>query len=659
MKKLLLFLALPVLLPAAHPPAWLTLPAPGEKAPEAATAWVLYDSVRAAQDEDGSVHEVYRKAVMPLTDYGVRTLVAGGIVFAPGDQELVSARGWAMSPDGRKCRAFGGDEFVVSSTEVSDQIWDLTKTAFIPAERFLQPGWIFAWEIEIKSKDALFDRVWSPAGNLPVRQARLEIVPAATGEIAWRASGAGLPPPEAGAQAGALVWDLRNLPARPATVPDSFEAKPWEIRAYLFKDRAHNRTPRTWSELVSLVRSEMDPKERSTPDLAGEALRLAGHGDLWEKVRPLCQYVQKRITYLLLSTDRDAKAGFRPHAAGDVLQSCYGDCKDKAVLLCTMLKVVGVDAKVLLVNSGAHNAVDKDWPSVGFNHAIVAINAVEPAPADWPVLRAAGTDYVLFDPTDESVPLGFLPVGDAGGYGLVLADGVTEPSLIPWPDAGRNAYAAKLECALAADGSGELNVHEEARGLNAFEYIESDETRSKASRTSSFEGRIQRTSPLISQLTWDSHDELAAGRWSRQSQFVAGRMGQLMPGHLMYVRTDKLSRLPLLEPWTEEADGAVARVPEVSEREFRLTLPAGWTAAELPGEWSAKNAAGDGNVHFQIDGDAVVGKIHLRINGGMLDRAAYADLRELVRGALAAERAPVVLRRVAPPPAPAPAKTAT
>jgi hypothetical protein len=45
--------------------------------------------------------------------------------------------------------------------------------------------------------------------------------------------------------------------------------------------------------------------------------------------------------------------------------------------------------------------------------------------------------------------------------------------------------------------------------------------------------------------------------------------------------------------------------------------------------------------------------MRLRINGGVLDRKAYLEYRDLLIAAMATERSPVVLARIKPAPSPA------
>lgn len=383
---------------------------------------------------------------------------------------------------------------------------------------------------------------------------------------------------------------------------------------------------------------------------------------MWSRIEPICQFVQKQITYLEIVIDTDSMAGYRPHPAGEVLENRYGDCKDKAVLLCTMLHAVGVEASVMLVNSGSPMTNRPDWPSASFNHAIVAIpyREGENPPPGWTVARAGDRDYAIFDPTNERVPFGLLPVYDAGGLGLILASGVTAPVLISMPPPASESVSISVSTALAADGSARIETSEERSGLSAAEAITRDETVSRNKRTGALERRIQHSVPLIADLSWESAGNLQTRRWNRHASFSAQFVGKRTVGG-MYVNTDLMSAVPSAEPWEERTEGWLSFAPTSTRREIRLSAPAGWTFAVVPSDWSAKTAAGEGSMHYSLKDGVLIGEIKLQIAGGVLDREAYLELCKLLEAAAGAERRPVMLAQPTPPPAnsgttPVPAK---
>jgi hypothetical protein len=115
----------------------------------------------------------------------------------------------------------------------------------------------------------------------------------------------------------------------------------------------------------------------------------------------------------------------------------------------------------------------------------------------------------------------------------------------------------------------------------------------------------------------------------------------------MYVNTDLLSAVPFADPWAEGAEGWLSFAPSSSRREIKLTAPAGWKFTEIPPDWSQKSSAGEGSMHYSVNEGILKGEIRLTITGGVLNREAYMELRQLLHAAAVAERRPVTLE---PPP---------
>jgi hypothetical protein len=646
-KLLILFLLGSTAARADHPPEWLRIPAPGDLLPAGVSAWILTQEEKVTQISEETVTYRYRKAIMVFSEAGAKQAVFS-IPFTAGSAAVVSSKAWAMSPDGKKCREFGGNEFVIASTSVSSWMWDLSKMVYFDADKYLQPGWIVAYEVVIKSDSTPFDIDWSPRESLPVRFASLQLLPMAGGSVKWKAFSADLPAPVPVGNGGGQSWTASNLAPYDEDIPEGMEHNSMDLRAYLLATPGESKK---WADVVRLARAQMDPKEILTPSLDALDKEKIGVGGLWTRIQPICAFVQKEITYLSLTIDSDSMAGYRPHAASDVCDNRYGDCKDKATLLCTLLHGINVEAHVMIVSSGAPRTNTVDWPSAYFNHAIVAILCKEPPPEGATSVRMNGVDYLLFDPTDDQVPFGLLPMDDTGGEGLILAPGVTSTVTIPAFPADVVTISSKVRTVLAADGSGEVDLTEQRFGLIAAEASARDNTQSFAERAGSLEKRIQRRVPLISGLVWKIKDDETAHTWTRTAHFSAQYVGKRMTGG-MYVDTDLMSSLPRTSPWEDKSDGWVNITPGTLKREIELDAPVGWEFSELPQDWSLKTASGDGAMRYWIDAGVAKGEIQVKIQGGVLDREAYLGLQRLLNAAFAAERRPVVLKRPKPAVAP-------
>jgi tetratricopeptide (TPR) repeat protein/transglutaminase-like putative cysteine protease len=128
-----------------------------------------------------------------------------------------------------------------------------------------------------------------------------------------------------------------------------------------------------------------------------------------EKIRALYNFVSLKYHYIGL----DFGIGrYQPHAADDVLDNGYGDCKDKHTLLASLLKAAGYDAWPALIN--ASRKLDPDVPSPAqFNHVITVV----------PV----GGKYTWLDTTPEVAPYGLLLLQLRDKQALVIPTDAASP----------------------------------------------------------------------------------------------------------------------------------------------------------------------------------------------------------------------------------------
>ena len=111
-----------------------------------------------------------------------------------------------------------------------------------------------------------------------------------------------------------------------------------------------------------------------------------------EKARRLYDFVARNVRYVSISL---GIGRYQPHAASDVLQNGYGDCKDKHTLFSTMLRAEGIQSYPVLIDSTRQ--LDTDVPSPAqFDHVITAARL------------GTGTELTWLDTTPEVTPFGLI-----------------------------------------------------------------------------------------------------------------------------------------------------------------------------------------------------------------------------------------------------------
>lgn len=178
-----------------------------------------------------------------------------------------------------------------------------------------------------------------------------------------------------------------------------------------------------------------------TSRIAEVAKRLVrGVADDGRKIEAISRYVQKELHYEAIEFGRRA---YVPKSARETLRDRYGDCKDHAVLLYSMLNAVGIPAELALVN--INRKVLSDMPNIDqFDHMIVSI--------------PRGDERLFIDTTDKDLSLGRTPPRFlAGNYALVLGD---NSELVSIPEFSIGDSGLQVEREIERTGNNELKVKE-------------------------------------------------------------------------------------------------------------------------------------------------------------------------------------------------------
>ena len=147
--------------------------------------------------------------------------------------------------------------------------------------------------------------------------------------------------------------------------------------------------------------------------------------------------------------------GFLPYRVPEIVRRGFGDCKDKASLIYTMLREAGVDARLVLVRTRSNGAIAEAPASLAvFDHAIAYV---------------PGLDLYL-DGTAEHSGTRELPSGDQGVMVLVVGPKSAELRHTPVLPAASNLRDRKTRVELSADGSGTVTVEERITGVQAASY---------------------------------------------------------------------------------------------------------------------------------------------------------------------------------------------
>jgi transglutaminase-like putative cysteine protease len=128
----------------------------------------------------------------------------------------------------------------------------------------------------------------------------------------------------------------------------------------------------SWKEVADWAR-KINTMPPSGPALTRKiaALKKAANGNKHTYLLQALRFVQDDIRYMGIEM---GESSHRPNVPDRVLTQRFGDCKDKSLLLCTMLRANGIAASMAYVNTDSKGVVSEMLPSPNaFNHVIVHV----------------------------------------------------------------------------------------------------------------------------------------------------------------------------------------------------------------------------------------------------------------------------------------------
>ena len=401
----------------ASAPDWVRQAAsqPSGKYAADTNAVVLLDATEDTVSAPGEYVEHYRRAVKILRPDGRDE---GHLLVYLGHQDkLLSVHAWTIDSSGHDYEV--KDKDFVEHSPFSEELYSdfHFRTATAPAP---EPGSVIGFEYEVRRRAWLNQLDWTFQESIPVRQAQFTVQ--LPGGWEYRASWANASTVAPAAAANGWQWTLQDVPAieHEPRMP-SFRSLFGRMEVAYFSPG--ETAVGSWDGLGRWYLGLTTGRRTPTPEIAEKVRQLtAGKNDFDSKVRALTSFLQSDVRYVAVEI---GIGGYQPHAANDVFRARYGDCKDKAMLLSSMLQEAGIASDYVVIST-YRGTVDPTVPSAeSFNHVILAIelpNGVSSESYPSTITSKAGQRYLIFDPTDEYTPLGELRAALQDTHALLVTN---------------------------------------------------------------------------------------------------------------------------------------------------------------------------------------------------------------------------------------------
>jgi transglutaminase-like putative cysteine protease len=377
----------------------------------------------------------------------------------------------------------------------------------------------------------------------------------------------------------------------------------------------HVSTYRTWQDVGrwywGLIHDQLyadQALKRTVAEL------IAGKKSTRDKVIAVHDWVVNHTRYVGLEFGIH---GFLPYRVPPIVQRGFGDCKDKASLMYTMLREAGVDARIVLLRTRRNGAIDTEPASLSvFDHAITYVPELD----------------LYLDGTAEHSGVTELPSEDQGVMVLLVGPNTAELRTTPVLPAEQNKRTRDLSIALESDGSARVEGKEEVTGADAAgyrQYYEAEGTR--AERFERTLGSLYPGVELISQ-SFDSLQELETPvRYTYRIKVP--RFGRF-DGDTLQVAPSVLSdlvRSMARSPTRKQPLDLGSSSSYVEERDFTAPKDMRWSSvpesAEADSEW------GKLSLHYAADGGELKVRTEFVLKRARVAPSEYPAFRRWVDAA--------------------------
>jgi hypothetical protein len=559
----------------------VTLPSYDEKT----DAVLLYSENNVTVLSEDRIRTHIRKAYKILRPEG-RGHGTVSVYFNPS-RKITSLHGWCIPAQGKDYEVKDKDAIDVAAPAEGGYLIEDTKYRFlrIPAP---DPGNIIGYEYEVEEQPFWLQDTWDFQGTDPVRESHysLQLPPGWIFKVSWLSHAEVKPDEGSGNVLQWAISDVKGIRPEPDMPPLGGVAGQMIVSFFPAGGTAQKNEFANWEGMgrweEGLYRGRMDASDPIKQEVTA---LVAGKTGQLQKMQAIAGFVQHDIRYVAIEL---GIGGWQPHAAPDVFTHRYGDCKDKATLMRTMLRVIGVDSYHVVINA-QRGVVTREMPAHnGFNHVILAIKLPDDVkdPSLIALMQHPKLGRILFfDPTNDVTPFGQIGGYLQANYGLLVMPDGGELVELPQQPSAMNSIQRVGKLTLDANGILRGDVEEMRVGDRAASERWQLRTVTKnADRIKPIESLLAGSLPSFqivkaSLINFEQTDQPFGFRYTFQSDNYAKLAGNLLLVRPRVLGSKSSGVLETKEPrnFPFEFEG-----PSRDTDSFDITLPPGYEVDELP-----------------------------------------------------------------------------
>jgi len=501
-------------------------------------------------------------------------------------RKIKTLHGWCIPAQGKDYEVKDKDAVERSSNADGGELISDTKYRVlrIPAP---DPGNIIGYEYEVEEQPLFLQLIWSFQELDPVLESHysLQIPSGWEYKVSWL-NHPEVKPTDAGNNSWRwTVNDVKGIRKEPLMPPFGGVAGEM-IVSFFTAGRPALNTNADWDAMGKWYGNLVGERVGASLEIKqGVATLTASKATILQKMQAIGYFVQHDIRYVAIEL---GIGGFQPHSATDVYSHHYGDCKDKATLVRSMLREIGIDSYHVVINDERGSVTGEMPAHNGFNHVITAIKLPDGLtdPSLIATMQHPKLGRILFfDPTNDLIPFGQLPGYLQANYGLLVTPDGGELIELPQEPSMMNSIRRTAKLTLDTKGTLKGDVQEVRLGERAsyerwrLRTISKDIDRIKpieevlAGSLGSFQ--ITHASLLNVQQT----DQPFGFNYSFESPNYAKNAGNLI---LVRPRVIGQKSLGFLETKDPRKFPIEFEEPTRDTDTFEITIPAGYVVDDLP-----------------------------------------------------------------------------
>lgn len=382
----------------------------------------------------------------------------------------------------------------------------------------------------------------------------------------------------------------------------------------------HVSTYASWDALGKwywgLVKDQLDLDEETRNTLRKI---VADKKTTEEKVKAVYAWVTKNTRYVALEF---GIYGFKPRRCVQTVNRGWGDCKDKATVIVTFLRELGIDANLVILRTQMRGDFNSELPSLApFDHAIAFVPELD----------------LYLDGTAEQTGIDELPVMDHGALGLLILDGKAKLVRLPKADPTKNSITRDLQVMLDKKGSARLSLNYLVKGYAAPSYR--SRFGSESNRKDRLAGDLSQEFPGLSLEAnsiktndfSDAEEDVTLSVVGNVPQFARREGSTLsLPVTVQARLTPRFAALS-----QRSQDVRIAGFSTLREN-VTIKLPQGAQVVAVPPEVAVSSRFGSYEVKYKRDGQTLTIESSLALN---VDRVTQKDYQEFRRFCVAADQA--------------------